>query len=95
VQRGLAIFQSPDTHCTSCHAGALGTNNTTVDVGTGMPLQVPRLVELSYRAPFLHDGRAPTLEDRFRPLGGGDAHGTTSQLTAAQVTDLVTYLRSR
>jgi hypothetical protein len=95
VQRGEALFNSSDTGCTACHSGALGTNNTTVNVGTGKPLQVPRLVELAYRAPFLHDGRAPTLEDRFRPVGGGDAHGLTSQLTAAQVSDLIAYLKSR
>jgi cytochrome c553 len=95
VQRGEALFNASDTGCTACHSGALGTNNTTVNVGTGQPLQVPRLVELSYRAPFLHDGRAPSLEDRFGPIGGGDTHGITSQLTAAQVSDLITYLKSR
>ena len=35
---------------------------------------------------------APTLTDRFGPCGGGDQHGHTSQLTAAQISDLVAYL---
>jgi cytochrome c peroxidase len=93
VSRGRALFESSDTGCTACHSGALGTNNATVDVGTGQALQVPRLVELAYRAPFLHDGRAKTLQDRFGP--GGDLHGRTSQLTPADIDDLVAYLRSR
>jgi hypothetical protein len=95
VARGAALFQSTETGCTTCHSGTLGTNNTTMDVGTGMPLQVPRLVELAYRAPFLHDGRAATLLNRFGAAGGGDLHGHTAQLSTQDVDDLVTYLRSR
>jgi hypothetical protein len=96
VMRGLALFQSPQTACVTCHSGPVGTNNASVDVGTGAVLQVPRLVELAYRAPFLHDGRAQTLEDRFLPgVGGGDSHGHTSQLLPGEVSDLITYLRSR
>jgi mono/diheme cytochrome c family protein len=95
VSRGLALFNSSDAGCVVCHTGALGTNNTTVEVGTDRPLQVPRLVELAYRTRFLHDGRAPTLRDRFSSIGGGDLHGHTSQLTAADIDDLIAYLRSR
>lgn len=95
IARGAAIFQSPETGCMSCHSGSLGTNNTSVDVGTGERLQVPRLVELAYRAPFLHDGRAATLANRFGAMGGGDLHGHTSQLSPQEIDDLVTYLRSR
>ena len=44
----------------------------------------------------MHDGCAPNLEARFNnPLcGGGDAHGKTSQLTPAQLADLIGYLES-
>jgi len=43
----------------------------------------------------LHDGRAATLRDRFDPaIGGGDQHGHTSQLSAAQLDDLLAYLAS-
>jgi hypothetical protein len=42
----------------------------------------------------MHDGCATTLADRFGACGGGDKHGHTSQLTAAQVADLVAYLDS-
>jgi hypothetical protein len=47
-----------------------------------------------WRAPFLHDGRAPTLTDRFGPNGGGDLHGQTSQLSQSQIADLVNYLET-
>ena len=54
-----------------------------------------RPVELAYRAPCFHDGRGATLKARFTPVGGGDAHGKVTQLSPAQVDDLVTYLESR
>lgn len=95
VARGQQLFSSAALGCGSCHGGTLGTNNATVAVGTGEALQVPRLTELAWRAPYFHDGRVPTLAARFTFLGGGDAHGNVSQLTPAQVDDLVAYLRSR
>ena len=95
VTRGQGLFNDPKVACASCHAGSLLTNNATVDVGTGEPLQVPSLRGVSWRAPFMHNGCAATLADRFDPsCGGGDKHGATSQLTSAQVGDLVTYLQS-
>jgi len=89
--RGETVFAA---ECARCHSGPLFTNNELVDVGTGAPLKVPSLVGLSARAPFIHNGCAPTLADRFGPCGGGDKHGKTSQLTQAQVADLVAYLEA-
>jgi mono/diheme cytochrome c family protein len=96
VARGAMLFNDPKVACATCHAGALLTNNTTVDVGTGQPLQVPSLRGVSWRAPFMHDGCAATLGDRFSnaTCGGGDKHGVTSTLTAAQIGDLTAYLQS-
>jgi cytochrome c peroxidase len=96
VARGQSLFSDPKVACATCHADALLTNNTTVDVGTGQPLQVPSLRGLSWRAPFMHNGCAPTLADRFSSAacGGGDKHGATSTLTAAQLGDLTAYLES-
>ena len=93
VARGAAIFHDSATGCSSCHEGELLTNNNSYDVGTGGPFQVPSLVGLDARAPFMHDGCATTLADRFEPCGG-DAHGETSQLGAAEKDDLIQYLRS-
>lgn len=94
VQRGQALFTSAQVSCTSCHAGNKLTNNQNADVGTGAMLQVPSLRGVSFRAPFMHDGCAKTLTDRFGACGGGNAHGHTSQLSKAQIADLVAFLES-
>jgi hypothetical protein len=94
VKRGQALFNDPTVGCASCHAGAHTTNNTTVDVGTGKGFQVPSLRGLAWRAPYLHDGCAATLLDRFGPCGGGEQHGHTAQLDGGQLADLVSYLQS-
>ena len=96
VVRGSTLFNDPKVGCATCHAGSLLTNNATVDVGTGQAFQVPSLRGVSWRAPFMHNGCAATLADRFgnASCSGGDKHGLTSTLTAAQVSDLTTYLQS-
>jgi mono/diheme cytochrome c family protein len=94
VARGKALFEGA-AECSTCHAGALGTNNATLEVGTGEALQVPRLVELARRAPYFHDGRIPTLAARFTPAGGGNRHGKVENLSSAEIDDLVAYLASR
>ncbi|MFO0626030.1 MAG: c-type cytochrome [Polyangiales bacterium] len=92
LARGRAVFEGP-AGCADCHAGAALTNNDTVDVGTGGRFQVPQLRGLAARAPYLHDGRALTLDHRLM-LNDGDRHGRTSTLTAEQRADLVRYLES-
>jgi mono/diheme cytochrome c family protein len=96
VARGKTLFEDT-THaaCTSCHSGPELTNNSGADVGTGGTFQVPRLIGVAWRAPFLHDGCAATLTDRFTSCGGTtNLHGATSQMTAAQIADLVAYLQT-
>ena len=62
-------------------------------MGTGIALQVPSLAGLGTRAPYMHDGCAATLFDRFSlECGGGDMHGFTSQLGEADIRDLVAYM---
>jgi len=94
VARGETIFESQATGCTTCHNGALLTNKTIINVGTGQPFKVPSLIGVGGRAPFLHDGCAATLADRFGTCGGGDLHGHTSTLTAGDQSDLVAFLNS-
>jgi mono/diheme cytochrome c family protein len=95
VARGKTLFDDAKVGCSTCHAGTLLTNNGTLDVGTGQPFQVPSLRGVSWRAPFMHNGCAKTLADRFSAAcGGGDKHGVTSTLSAAQLGDLETYLQS-
>jgi cytochrome c peroxidase len=92
VERGMAIFNNADVGCASCHSGEKMTNNASVNVQTGGVFQVPSLRGLAWRAPYLHQGCALTLDARFDACGGGDAHGHTSQLTAQERADLVAYL---
>jgi len=95
VDRGKALFESSATGCTTCHRGADFTNGGSFDVGTGGAFQVPQLHNLAFRAPFMHNGCAKTLADRFgSACGGDDRHGLTSKLNQAQIADLIAYLES-
>lgn len=80
--------------CVSCHSGPLLTNNQSVDVGTGGTFQVPSLVGIGWRAPFLHTGCATTMFDRFDPACGGDKHGDIADLTKVQIAALVAHIES-
>ena len=94
VARGKQLFENA-AGCATCHSGAHFTNNATVSVGTGAAFQVPSLVDVATRAPYMHSGCASTLEARFEPsCGGGDNHGKTSQLSSAELADLVSYLQT-
>jgi mono/diheme cytochrome c family protein len=96
VERGKAIFRSSELGCAVCHSGPHLTNGLSVDVGTNGVFQVPSLRGVGYRAPYMHDGCAATLRERFTDptCGGGDRHGRTSELSPAQVDDLIAYLMS-
>ena len=94
VERGQALFEDRDLACSTCHGGKDYTDNQAHDVGTGKAFITPSLVGVGVRAPLFHDGCAATLEGRFGPCGGGDAHGLTSKLTQAEEADLVAFMRS-
>ena len=96
VERGRALFNDPTRGaCASCHSGTGFTNNATVDVGTGRAFQVPSLVGIGSRGPFMHNGCAKTLAGRFdAACGGGDRHGRTSGMTSDEINDLISYLQS-
>jgi DNA-binding beta-propeller fold protein YncE len=94
VARGQALFEQDDLACSTCHSGSDYTDNAAHDVGTGKAFITPSLRGVGVRAPLFHDGCAMTLEDRFGPCGGGDAHGVTSKLTKAEESDLVAFMRS-
>jgi DNA-binding beta-propeller fold protein YncE len=95
VTRGHDLFTSPELACATCHSGPKLTNNQTVNVGTGEALQVPSLLGLSHRAPYMHDGCASTIAERFGgTCGGGESHGHVKQLGASQFADLLAYLKS-
>jgi YVTN family beta-propeller protein len=73
------------------------------DVGTGEDdptekmgpkFDTPTLIGLYRTAPYLHHGRAATLEEVLTVCNPDDRHGKTSQLSAEQVHDLVEFLKS-
>jgi mono/diheme cytochrome c family protein len=92
VDRGKALFNDAAVGCATCHSGPRLTNNLNMVVGTGVTLQVPSLRGVGWRAPYMHDGCAPSLLDRFEGKCGGDRHGNTAHLGKAQLADLAAYL---
>lgn len=100
AKRGKAIFERADTACATCHPAPLYTDLKSYDVGTKHELDseaefdTPTLVEIFRTGPWLHDGSAVTLEQCFRDFNREDKHGKTSQLTDAELSDLVEFLRS-
>ncbi|MCY1016490.1 c-type cytochrome [Pyxidicoccus sp. MSG2] len=104
--RGALVFKKAS--CDSCHEGETLTNNKQADVGTFItngPIQddaqvrkvglnTPSLLGLARTAPYLHDGSALTLKDRLVQGRDTNRHGSTAQLSDAEVDDLVEYLRT-
>lgn len=91
IARGAALFQGAGG-CDTCHSGPRFTNNQTIDVGTGNAFQVPPLVGVSVRAPYLHNGCAPTLVEAMGTCGSSSPHSGKGNLTSAQLSDLAAYL---
>lgn len=108
-KRGKEIFFSSEARCAECHSGPLYTDSSPSrpfklhDVGTGADdpsekmgpkYDTPTLIGIYRTAPYLHHGKAQTLEDVLTTFNSDDRHGKTSQLSAAQIADLVEFLKS-
>lgn len=88
VQQGEALFGTLD--CGRCHGGPVlgGTMTTPI---RGVELQVPSLRRVSLHPPYMHDGRAATLEDAVVDM----IESTTSaQLGPQDVEALTAYMRT-
>lgn len=96
VARGRALFNDTGVGCASCHSGPKLISEGWFDVGTGGSFQVPSLVGLADREPYMHTGCAKTLRERFTnpACGGGDLHGRISHLAPSQIDDLIAYLET-
>ncbi len=108
--RGQKLFHSTETGCASCHNGPFYTDSRPDqqpfrlhNVGTGdddptelmgPAYDTPTLLGVYRTAPYFHDGRAKTLEEVLTTANPQDRHGKTSQLTAAEVADLVEFLKA-
>lgn len=73
------------------------------DVGTGNddPTELmepkydtPTLLGVYRSAPYLHHGKAATLQDVLTTFNKHDQHGNTSNLTDSQIQDLVEFLKA-
>jgi hypothetical protein len=92
ASRGKELFGGT-AGCATCHSGPKLTNNMTMTVGTCDAFQVPPLVGVGWRAPFLHNGCAATLADRFAKCST-PAHGAIQGLSSGQISDLTAYLET-
>ncbi len=100
IQKGMLLFYSNRTHCSSCHNGIFYTDLQSHDVGTRGILDRqdrfdnPTLREVWRTAPYLHDGRAATLRDVLILHNPNDRHGTTSSLSEEEIAALEAFLLS-
>ena len=102
AERGQVIFHRADVGCAECHTPPLFTDLRVHDIGTGHGpgellgpgFDTPSLRGVWHTAPYLHDGRASTLQDIVLTHNPTDQHGQTAQLSEAEVHDLVAFLRS-
>jgi cytochrome c peroxidase len=92
MQEGSEVFVRAG--CDRCHSGERYTDNANHDVGTGGEFQTPPLIGLRYSAPYMHDGCAKSLHERFDVQCGGAAHGSVNELSDADLTLLATYLEA-
>jgi YVTN family beta-propeller protein len=109
-ERGRKLFfamQRPDgtpiplaLRCQTCHRPPLFTDRLLRSVGTKTPrdasdmFDTPHLVGIGASAPYLHDGRARTLEELWTTYQKNDLHGVSSYWSKEQLNDLVEYLKT-
>ncbi|MFZ0430739.1 MAG: heme transporter CcmC, partial [Acidobacteriota bacterium] len=55
---------------------------------------VPHLTNIYASAPYLHDGKARTLEEIWTLYNADDTHGVTKDMTNQDLNDLVEYLKT-
>ncbi len=109
-RRGKQIFErqydrsgnplAPTEQCVFCHAPPYFTNRNTYDVGTASRLDtrrrfdVPHLNNIYSSSPYLHDGRAQSLEEIWTLYNPHDRHGRTNDLTKDELNDLIEFLKT-
>jgi len=86
--------------CATCHPPPYFTNLQMADVGTlsetddPMLFDTPQLNNVYESSPYLHDGRANTLEEIWTKFNDNDEHGVGNDMLKDQLNDLVEYLKS-
>ncbi len=108
--RGKALFDRsvdnygkeipPIDRCITCHPPPYYTNRkleyvqTLSNTDDSILFDTPHLTNIYASAPYLHDGRAATLEEIWTVYGKGDKHGYVNDMTKNNLNDLVEYLKS-
>jgi YVTN family beta-propeller protein len=98
AERGKAIFHGK-AHCARCHKGAYYTSEKNYDLGIdsdGSPYKLwnpPSLLGLFDRSPYMHDGRAKTLDELLQKHHVSQELGGQA-LTSAERQDLIAFLKS-
>ena len=94
--RGRALFMGQGG-CVNCHVGNMsGGTKKRENIGTTpkeVTIDIPHLVGAYASAPYLHDGRALTLEEIFTKYNPEHLHGSADSLTPAQLKDLLEYVK--
>ena len=86
--------------CITCHTPPYYTNRKLAYVQTlastddSILFDTPHLNDVYASAPYLHDGRAATLEEIWTKYGKNDKHGVVNDMTKIQLNDLIDYLKS-
>lgn len=97
--RGKAVFEGK-AGCAQCHPEPYFTDKKMHNVGVLSDNEpdgrydTPSLIEAYRTAPFLHDGRALTIEDVFTTHDKKGRHGKTNELSPQELNDLVEYVLS-
>jgi hypothetical protein len=95
---GKTHFESGGQNCSACHPRILFTDSpagVVHDIGTGGSFDTPSLKGIWGTPPFLHDGRASSIEAVFDTLNApaGTAHAAVRTLTTQAQSELIAYLR--
>src|SRR5262249_10232654 len=93
AMRGKALFENK-AKCVSCHRGETLQDGLAHDVGTRVEgdendrFDTPSLRGVARTAPYLHHGRAATLEDVLTRCNARRRHGAAHVLTRSELIDL-------
>jgi YVTN family beta-propeller protein len=93
--RGKTLFETK-ADCVKCHTGNKAGGQRAAWLGTtdqGVDVDVPHLAGVFDSYPYMHDGRAKTLEEIFERHNAQKLHGKADQLTPEEMKDLLEYVR--
>jgi YVTN family beta-propeller protein len=108
--RGKAIYERSidkrgnvipvENRCITCHPPPWFTNLKLADVGTlaasddSMKFDTPHLNNIYASPPYLHDGRAVSLEEIWTRYNPNDKHGVANDLSKMELNELIEYLKT-